>query len=75
MPATTKPLAKLKAVEDGGSRFMDMEAFEAERSANEARLETDKLLLANKAKELAQQCSTRSRQLASRSVLTILMSK
>ena len=43
--------AKLKAVVDGGSRFMDMEAFEAERSAIEARLATNALLLVNKAKE------------------------
>lgn len=42
---------KLKAVVDGGSRFMDMEAFEAERSAIEARLATNALLLVNKAKE------------------------
>lgn len=43
--------AKLNAVVDGGSRFMDMEAFEVERSAIEARLATNALLLANKAKE------------------------
>lgn len=43
--------AKLKAVVDGGSRFIDMEAFEAERSAIEARLATNALLLVNKAKE------------------------
>eukprot|EP01034_Spumella_vulgaris_P037182 gene37182-45868_t len=43
--------AKLKAVVDGGSRFMDMDAFEAERSAIEARLTTNALLLANKVKE------------------------
>lgn len=43
--------AKLKAVVDGGSRFMGMEAFEAERSAIEARLATNALLLVNKAKE------------------------
>lgn len=43
--------AKLKAVVDGGSRFMDLEAFEVERSAIEARLATNALLLANKAKE------------------------
>lgn len=43
--------AKLKAVVDDGSRFMDMEAFTAERSAIEARLATNALLLANKAKE------------------------
>lgn len=42
---------KLKAVVDGGSRFMDMEAFEAERSAIEARLATNALLLVSKAKE------------------------
>lgn len=42
---------KLKAVVDGGSRFMDMDAFEAERSAIEARLTTNALLLANKVKE------------------------
>ena len=46
--------AKLKAVVDGGSRFIDMEAFEAERSAIEARLTTNALLLANKAKEPSQ---------------------
>lgn len=43
--------AKLKAVVDSGSRFMDMETFEAERAAIEARLTTNVLLLANKAKE------------------------
>jgi wobble nucleotide-excising tRNase len=43
--------AKLKAVVDGGSRFMDMAAFEVERSAIEARMATNALLLANKAKE------------------------
>lgn len=42
---------KLKAIVDGGSRFMDMDAFEAERSAIEARLATNALLLANKVKE------------------------
>jgi wobble nucleotide-excising tRNase len=42
---------KLKAVVDGASRFMDMEAFEAERSAIESRLATNALLLANKARE------------------------
>lgn len=44
-------LAKLKAVVDGGSRFMRMEAFDAARSAIEARLATNALLLAKKAKE------------------------
>lgn len=43
--------AKLKAVLDGSSRFMDMEAFEAEYSAIDARLVTNALLLVNKAKE------------------------
>ncbi|EFF75441.1 AAA family ATPase [Achromobacter piechaudii] len=43
--------AKLKAVVDGGSRFMDMEAFETEQSAIQARLSTNALLLVNKAKE------------------------
>lgn len=43
--------AKMKVVVDSGSRFMDMEAFEAERSAIEARLATNALLLVNKAKE------------------------
>jgi wobble nucleotide-excising tRNase len=43
--------ARLKAVVDGGSRFMSMDAFDAERSAIEARLTTNSLLLANKAKE------------------------
>lgn len=42
---------KLKAVVDGGSRFMDIETFEAERSAIEARLATNTLLLINKTKE------------------------
>lgn len=42
---------KLKAIVDGGSRFMDIEAFEAERSAINARLGTNALLLANKVKE------------------------
>lgn len=42
---------KLKAVVDGSSRFMNMSAFEVERSAIEARLATNALLLANKAKE------------------------
>jgi wobble nucleotide-excising tRNase len=43
--------AKLKAIVDNGSRFMDMGAFEAERSAIEARLAKNALLLVNKAKE------------------------
>lgn len=43
--------AKLKTVVDGGSRFIDMEAFEAERSAIEACLTTNMLLLMNKVKE------------------------
>nr|WP_315392244.1 AAA family ATPase [uncultured Duganella sp.] len=43
--------AKLKAVEDGNSKFMDMDAFAAERSAIEARLATNALLLTNKGKE------------------------
>lgn len=43
--------AKLKAVVNDGSRFMDMDAFEAERSAIEARLATNALLLESKAKE------------------------
>lgn len=43
--------AKLNAVLDGGSRFMDMDELEAERSAIEACLATNALLLANKAKE------------------------
>jgi wobble nucleotide-excising tRNase len=43
--------AKLKAVVDGGSRFMDMDAFDVERSAIEARLATNALVLAKKAKE------------------------
>ena len=42
---------KLKAVLECGSRFMDMEAFKAERSVIEARLATNALLLANKVKE------------------------
>lgn len=41
----------LKAVVDGASRFMNMDAFDAERSAIEASLTTNSLLLANKAKE------------------------
>lgn len=43
--------AKLKAIEDGNSRFMDMGAFAAERSAIEARLATNALLLTKKGKE------------------------
>ncbi|MBV6322148.1 AAA family ATPase [Duganella violaceipulchra] len=42
---------KLKAVADANSRFMNADAFEAERSAIEALLATNTLLLANKGKE------------------------
>ena len=42
---------KLNTVVECGSRFMDMEAFEAERSVIEARLATNALLLANKVKQ------------------------
>lgn len=44
-------LAKLKSVVDGGSRFMEMDVFNAARSAIQARLTTNALLLSNKAKE------------------------
>lgn len=43
--------AKLKAIVDGSSRFIDMAALEAERSAIEARLASNALLLETKAKE------------------------
>lgn len=42
---------RLRAVVDADSRFMNMDAFDAERSAIEASLRTNSLLLANKAKE------------------------
>ncbi len=43
--------ARLSAISDGGSRFLDMDAFATERSAIDARLATNALLLANKVKE------------------------
>lgn len=43
--------ARLKAVEDGNSRFMDFDTFAAERSAIEAHLATNMLLLISKRKE------------------------
>ncbi|NYE62463.1 wobble nucleotide-excising tRNase [Duganella sp. 1224] len=43
--------AKLKAVADANSRFINVDAFEAERSAIEARLATNALLLSSKGKE------------------------
>lgn len=43
--------AKLKAVADAGSKFMDMAAFVAAQSAIEADLATNTLLISNKRKE------------------------
>lgn len=43
--------ARLKAVADGESKFMDMAAFVAEQSAIESRLATNTLLISNKRKE------------------------
>jgi len=43
--------ARLKAVVDANSKFLDVEAFETGRSAIEARLATNALLLTNKGKE------------------------
>lgn len=42
---------KLKAIVNSGSRFIDMNAFETELLAIEARLTTNQIILANKVKE------------------------